>query len=164
MLMVEFIGKLRKRDSKFMKTFILFIFGMFEDHEDVEFFCSEVLTESSTINSVRYVIENSQNIIIIFDSEMDYKTLSQDLYTILTTDNIKFYFIFDRDSLVTAHLPQMVKDFIFKPKGESSMIRIDYDKNTNLNMDLDELLDKIEQTGIDSLTPEEKNFLDNFAK
>jgi hypothetical protein len=31
-------------------------------------------------------------------------------------------------------------------------------------MDLDELLDKIEQMGIESLTPEEKNFLDNFAK
>jgi hypothetical protein len=31
-------------------------------------------------------------------------------------------------------------------------------------MDLDELLDKIEQMGIESLTSEEKNFLDNFEK
>ena len=52
-----------------MKTFILFIFGMFEDHEDIEYFCNEILSESPTINSVRYVIENSQNIIVIFDSE-----------------------------------------------------------------------------------------------
>jgi hypothetical protein len=99
-----------------MKTFILFIFGMFEDHEDIEYFCNEILGESPTINSVRYVIENSQNIIVIFDSETDYKTLSQDLYTLLMNDIVKFYFIFDRDSLVTAHLPQQVKDFIFKLK------------------------------------------------
>jgi hypothetical protein len=147
-----------------MKTFILFIFGMFEDHEDIEYFCNEILTESPTINSVRFVIENSQNVIVIFDSDKDYKTISQDLYTLLINDNVKFYFIFDRDSLVTAHIPQQVKDFIFKPSGTSTMIRVDYDKNSSPSMDLDELLDKIEQMGIDSLTPEEKNFLDNFAK
>ena len=147
-----------------MKTFILFIFGMFEDHEDIEYFCNEILTESPTINSVRYVIENSQNIIVIFDSDRDYKTISQDLYTLLMNDNVKFYFIFDRDSLVTAHLPQQVKDFIFKPSGTATMIRVDYDKNSSPSMDLDELLDKIDQMGIESLTPEEKNFLDNFAK
>jgi hypothetical protein len=147
-----------------MKTFILFIFGMFEDHEDIEYFCTEILSDTSSINSVRYVIENSQNIIVIFDSESDYKTLSQELYTTLTNDNVKFYFIFDRDSLVTAHLPQEVKDFIFKPSTDSSMIKIEYSKNPTKNMDLDDLLDKIEQTGVDSLTPEEKNFLDNFAK
>jgi hypothetical protein len=147
-----------------MKTFILFIFGMFEDHEDIEYFCNEILTESPTINSVRFVIENSQNVIVIFDSDKDYKTISQDLYTLLINDNVKFYFIFDRDSLVTAHIPQQVKDFIFKPSGTSTMIRVDYDKNSSPSMDLDELLDKIEQMGIESLTPEEKNFLDNFAK
>jgi len=147
-----------------MKTFILFIFGMFEDHEDIEYFCNEVLTELPTINSIRFVIENSQNVIVIFDSDKDYKTISQDLYTVLVNDNIKFYFIFDRDSLVTAHIPQQVKDFIFKPSDTSTMIRVDYDKNSNPSMDLDELLDKIEQMGIESLTPEEKNFLDNFAK
>jgi hypothetical protein len=147
-----------------MKTFILFIFGMFEDHEDIEYFCNEILSESSTINSVRFVIENSQNVIVIFDSDKDYKTISQDLYTLLMNDNVKFYFIFDRDSLVTAHIPQQVKDFIFKPSDTSTMIRVDYDKNSSPNMDLDELLDKIEQMGIESLTPEEKNFLDNFAK
>jgi len=147
-----------------MKTFILFIFGMFEDHEDIEYFCNEILSESATINSVRFVIENSQNVIVIFDSDKDYKTISQDLYTLLMNDSVKFYFIFDRDSLVTAHIPQQVKDFIFKPSDTSTMIRVDYDKNSSPSMDLDELLDKIEQMGIESLTPEEKNFLDNFAK
>lgn len=143
-----------------MKTYIMFIFGMFEDHEDVEFFCTEILGDNSTINSVRYVIENSQNIIVIFDSDSDYKTISQEMYTVLVNDNIKFYFIFDRESLVTAHLPQQVKDFIFKPLKDNMIIRLEYDNKPA--MDLDELLEKIEKMGVDSLTPEEKNFLDNF--
>jgi hypothetical protein len=133
---------------------------MFEDHEDVEFFCTEILGDNSTINSVRYVIENSQNIIVIFDSDSDYKTISQEMYTVLVNDSIKFYFIFDRESLVTAHLPQQVKDFIFKPLKDNMIIRLEYDNKPA--MDLDELLEKIEKMGVDSLTPEEKNFLDNF--
>ena len=44
-----------------MKTFILFIFGMFEDNEDIEYFCTEVLDESPVIKQVRFIIENSEN-------------------------------------------------------------------------------------------------------
>ena len=147
-----------------MKTFILFVFGMFEDHEDIEFFCNEVLGEYQSIHSVRYVIENSQNIIVIFDSDTEYKTLSQELYTLLVNDSVKFYFIFDRDNLVSAHLPQQVKDFIFKPGISNTIIKLDYSRESSPSMDLDELLDKIEQMGIESLTIEEKNSLDNFEK
>ena len=145
------------------KTFILFIFGMFEDHDDIEFFCTEILSDVSVIKKVRYVIENSQNIIVIFDSDSDYKTISNEMFSVLTNEHIKFYFIFDRDSLVTAHLPKEVKDFIFKPSIDNSIMKLEYQKNNDdIIMDLDELLDKIEEMGIDSLTPEEKNFLDNF--
>ena len=62
-----------------MKTYLLFIFGMFEDHEDIEFFCTQVLAESKVIGSVRFVIENSQNIIVVFDSEFDHKNISNEL-------------------------------------------------------------------------------------
>jgi hypothetical protein len=146
-----------------MKTYILFVFGMFDDHEDVEFFCTDVLGDTPVIKTVRFVIENSQNVIVIFDSDVDIKRLSQELFSVLTTDNIKFYFIFDRDSLVSAHLPKEVKDFIYRPVGDNSIMKLEYQKNNDdIIMDLDDLLDKIEQMGIDSLTPEEKNFLDNF--
>jgi hypothetical protein len=77
-------------------------------------------------------------------------------------DPVKFYFIFERSSLVTAHLPEQVKDFIFKPLPEASSIKIDYIKNTPEELDLDRVLEKIEETGLDSLTDEEKKFLDNF--
>ena len=147
-----------------MKTFILFIFGMFEDHEDVEFFCTEVLGDTKSIKSLRYVIENSQNIIVIFDSDTEYFELSKDLFESLTIENVKFYFLIERDTLVTAHLPAQVKDFIFKPQTENSAMFLEYLKKEEDEplMDLDEVLDKIEKWGIESLTLDEKNFLDNF--
>jgi hypothetical protein len=160
--MVAFIGKLKK-DSK-MKTYILFIFGMFDDMEDIEYFCTDILGSSPVVKSVKFVIENSQNIIVIFESEHNQRDLSTELYNLLTIDNVKFYFIFDRESIVTAHIPTELKDHIFKPINKDNMvINIDYHKNKP-TMDLDDLLDKIEQFGIESLTIEEKNFLDNFEK
>lgn len=145
-----------------MKTYILFIFGTFEDHEDIAFFCTEILASSTAVKSLKYVIESSQNIIVIFDSELEHKELSQELYDVLISDVVKFYFLFERSSLVSAHLPEQVKDFIFKPLPESSAIEINYIKNTPEELDLDELLDKIDKMGISSLTDEEKKFLDNF--
>jgi hypothetical protein len=144
-----------------MKTFILFIFGVFEDQEDIEYFCLDIFGSSDKISKVRYVIEKSQNIIIIFDSDTDYKTLSEEVYNLSFNDSIKFYFLVERDSLVSAHVPQAVKDFIFKPQTTDMFMKIEYEKNKP-SMDLDELLEKIEKMGVDSLTPEEKNFLDNF--
>ena len=134
---------------------------MFEDHEDIEFFCTQVLAESKVIGSVRFVIENSQNIIVVFDSEFDHKNISNELFGLLINDNIKFYFIFDRENLVTAHLPAEVKDFIFKPVSDNNIVRVEYEKHSPI-LDLDQVLEKIEENGIDSLTPEEKKFLDNF--
>jgi hypothetical protein len=145
-----------------MKTFILFIFGTFEDHEDIAFFCTEILGSSSAVKSLKYVIESSQNIIVIFDSELENKELAQELYEVINIDPVKFYFIFERSTLVSAHLPEQVKDFIFKPLPESSSIKIDYIKNNPEELNLDDLLEKIEEMGIDSLTDEEKKFLDNF--
>jgi hypothetical protein len=144
-----------------MKTFILFLFGVFEDQEDIEYFCLDIFGSSDKISKVRYVIEKSQNIIIIFDSDTDYKTLSEEVYNLSFNDSVKFYFLVERDSLVSAHVPQAVKDFIFKPQTTDMFMKIEYEKNKP-SMDLDELLEKIEKMGVDSLTPEEKNFLDNF--
>ena len=93
---------------------------------------------------------------------MEHQELSQNLYEVLVSDVVKFYFMFERSTLVCAHLPEQVRDFIFKPLPESSAIEINYIKNIPEQMDLDEVLEKIEKMGISSLTDEEKNFLDNF--
>lgn len=146
-----------------MNTYVLFIFGMFDDHEDIEYFCTDVIGESKVIESIRFIIENSENIIVIFDSEMGPTEVDRELYTMLIDEHIKFYFIFQREHMVTAHLPQQIKDLIFTPTIDNTIIRVDYEKNKKREiLDLDRLLEKIEESGIESLTIEEKNFLDNF--
>jgi len=144
-----------------MKTYILFIFGMFEDQEDVDYFCTQVMGDIPILKSLRFIVEKEQNIIAIFESDIEEEKLTQELYLLLVNDNVKFYFMFDRDTMVTNFLPGEVRNFIFNPHIENIIIKIDYPKY-NKTLDLDQVLDKIKETGVDSLTPEEKNFLDNF--
>jgi len=140
---------------------MLFIFGRFDDHEDVEFFCSEVMEKTPIISSLRYVIEdNLENIIVIFDSDSSHEELSTELFLTLKNDSIKFYFLFNRNNMITAHLPVDLKNIIFKPV-EKNLPEIKI-MNSNL-MDLDDVLDKIKKMGIESLSPDEKKFLDNFS-
>ena len=82
-------------------------------------------------------------------------------------EDVKFYFLFERESIYSANLPIQMKDFMFKPSEEYSSLRLEYNKKDkteefNESMDLDNILEKIEQEGIDSLTPDEKKFLDSF--
>jgi hypothetical protein len=142
---------------------MLFIYGLFEDHEEIEFFCMEILTEIPSIKALRYVIENdsSNNIIVIFDSESEHSVIAQDLVSVMVLDTIKFYFLFPMDKIVTAHLPEKLKDFIFKPVTENMSVKIEYLKQP-VRFDLDEVLEKIEKLGLDSLSEDEKNFLDGF--
>ena len=156
-------------DSKeeLMKTYLLFLYANFEDHEYVEFFCTEILGHSPVIKKVRFVIEDStKNVIIIFESDSNRKDLSEELHNILTKEKIKFYFLFDRSSIYSANLPVQMKDFMFKPKEEHTSLRLEYDKTQEDNilkpMDLDTILEKIDEFGVESLSPEEKKFLDSF--
>jgi hypothetical protein len=152
-----------------MKTFLLFLYGIFEDHEDVEFFCAEILGTSPAVKTVRFVIENNKNIIVIFESNLVKKELSEELHVILTNDIVKFYFLFERESIYSANLPVQMKDFIFKPKDDHTSLRIEYETPSTAegrvmssDLDLDVILEKIEQFGVESLTEDEKKFLDNF--
>jgi hypothetical protein len=147
-----------------IKTYTLFIYGTFEDHEEVEYFCMEVMSNSPAVKTLRYVIENNNNIIVIFDSEMEPKNLSTELLTFMINDTIKYYLLYPLDTLITAHLPEKLKDFIFKPQEFNVNIKVEYIKPNKKNYDLDEVLEKIEKSGVDSLTDDEKNFLDNFDK
>ena len=152
-----------------MKTYLLFLFANFEDHEDIEFFCLDVLGVSPKVAKVRFVIEDtSKSIIVIFESESTRKELSEELHNIISMEDVKFYFLFERESIYSANLPIQLKDFMFNPKEEHSSLRLEYNKNkegdVDENMDLDNILEKIEEQGIDSLTPDEKKFLDSFQK
>lgn len=146
-----------------MTTYLIFLYGMFDDYEDIEYFCTEVVGEHPVINNLRFVVENSKNLILILDTEATQEELSKELYEVLVNDNVKFYFVFRRDEVITAHLPEQVKDFLFS-KLEDQYLRIEYSKPKKepQSLDLDDVLEKIERDGIDSLTKDEKKFLDNF--
>ncbi len=151
-----------------MKSYLLFIYGVFDDEQDIEFFCLEILGRSPFIWSVRYIIENNQNIIIMFDSNEGDGILSEEIHTLTKNDSVKFYFLIEKPSLVSVYLPETINDFIFKPgTSDPLMIKIEYEKHTEVkraDLQLDDVLDKIDLYGIESLTPEEKKFLDNFEK
>jgi hypothetical protein len=163
MLVEGYIGNLNLKVTNInmdVKSYTLFIYGTFEDHDEVEFFCMKVLAELDAVKTLRYVIESNNSIIVIFDSDYDGINLSTELLSVMVNDTIKFYLLYPLDTLITAHLPQKLKDFIFKPKEGEMNIKIEYIKPKNF--DLDEVLEKIEKSGIESLTDDEKNFLDNF--
>jgi hypothetical protein len=66
---------------------------------------------------------------------------------------------------VSVNLPDPINNFVFKDDTpESAMLKIEYKKKKSIEFDLDEVLDKLNSMGFESLTPEEKNFLDNFDK
>jgi hypothetical protein len=141
---------------------------VFDDQEDIDFFCLQILGKSPFVWSVRYIIENNQNIIIMFDSEEDQGLLSEEIHLLSKNDSVKFYFLTEKNSLVSVFLPDTINDFLFKPSSSDPlMIKVQYEKHTEVQrekLDLDDVLDKIDLYGIESLTEEEKKFLDNFEK
>lgn len=145
-----------------MTSYILFVFADFEDHEDIEYFCTEHFINISEVG-VKYVIENTGNCIIIFDTEKTKSELHESITELLKLDHIRFYFLFERSSILSASLPESLKDFIFKPV-EADSLKLEILRNPSTALDLDDILDKIETYGIGSLTDEEKNFLDEFGK
>lgn len=146
-----------------MKSYILFIYGSFEDHEELQFFCMEHFNQV-TEKGVKYVIESLGNCIIIFDTEKDKETLIKDLKSALDIEQIKFYFIFEKESLIWTEIPEALREFMFKPQeGSHDAFKITIRK-LDKNFDLDEILEKIQELGIDGLTEDEKKFLDEFGK
>lgn len=151
-----------------MKTFLLFLYPNFETHEEIEFFCLEVFAASPIVDKVRFVIEDSsKSIIIIFESKSGRKELSEELQNIISMEDVKFYFLFDRENIHSANIPIELKDFMFKPSSEHTSIRLEYNKdkseeNHQVSMDLDVILEKMYEYGIESLSDEEKKFLDGF--
>jgi predicted metal-dependent TIM-barrel fold hydrolase len=146
-----------------MKSYILFIYGAFEDHEDLEFFCMEHFTQVSE-SGVKYVIESLGNCIIIFDSEKDKETLIEDLKKLLDLEHIRFYFIFEKENVFWAEIPEALREFIFKPQNSSHDAFKVSIRKLNKKFELDDILEKIQDQGMESLTEDEKKFLDEFGK
>lgn len=146
-----------------MKSYILFIYGAFEDHEDLEFFCMEHFTQVSE-SGVKYVIESLGNCIIIFDSEKDKETLIDDMKKLLDLEHIRFYFIFEKENVFWAEIPEALREFIFKPQNSSHDAFKVSIRKLDKKFELDDILEKIQDQGIESLSEDEKKFLDGFGK
>lgn len=134
-----------------MNSYILFVFANFDDREDVEYFLDEILGESKKLKNLKFIVDDLRDLIIIFDSNSNHKEISEELSHLLKIEQIKFYFLFVREGLIIANLSPEIKNY-FKLK----------EKNENIFFNVDELLDKIKKYGLESLTPEEKKYLDNF--
>lgn len=135
---------------------------MFDDMEDIEFYCNEVLLQNRAVHRLKFIVENNRNLVIILQTKQGHDEFSKSLHKDLTMDNVKFYFMFRRDEMISAHLPQEVKDFIFG-NVEDRYLSVQYSRPKKVvSLDVDEILEKIKKEGIDSLTVEEKKFLDDF--
>lgn len=151
-----------------MKTYILFLFASFNDLEDLEFFCFEHFPHVSS-GGIKYVIVSQGNCIIIFDSDKEKDDLVNSLQETLSIEQISFYLIFEKESIFWSELPKDLNNFMFKPKPTNpEMFKIKSEKveNGEKSLDtliLDDILEKIQKEGIDSLSTDEKNFLDNFG-
>ena len=97
-----------------MKNYILFIFANFSDLEDLEYFCLEHFPQVS-VDGLKYVIESNGSCIIIFDSNKGKDELIESLKETLTLEQIRFYMLFERSSIIFSELPVDLSDFIFKP-------------------------------------------------
>jgi hypothetical protein len=149
-----------------MKTLILIIYGEFEDDELLEEIIEKIVVESKDICSIKYIIKEKPSLILILETDTEFSIIANSFFEILSLNVVRFYFIFDRSSLVSAHIPIELKDKIFK-LSENTDYSFEYfyeEEPKDENFQLDELLEKIKQYGTESLTEEEKKFLDNFFK
>jgi len=140
-----------------MRTYVLFIYGDFEDHEEITFFIDEIFIKIPSVSELKYILEEGKNLILVFDSDKTHQNLVNDMFNNLNTEHVRYFFMFEKDGLITAKLPMDLRDKVFKPSPK---------KEENIQpkkLDLDEILEKIEKNGIQSLSSEEKNFLDNFG-
>lgn len=166
-----------------MNTYLLFINGKFESTKDIDDFSVEFVNIFKPITSPKFVIENQYNIIVIFDSDSEDEDVASEIKTKLTSEFVLFYFLFNREDIMVANMPQEISALLFKDLPEDSALEInlinkddvedekipedkveDEENNINGEIYVDTILDKIEKFGIESLTEKEKKFLDNFKK
>lgn len=148
-----------------MDTYVLYIFGTFETHEDILYYCTDVMPSCPAVDKLVYVMECSQSLILVFESTLEESDIVDELPSYVVNENVKFYFLHRLKDTLTAYLPPELNDMIYKvQKIQTEEEDIEPKKTIYSLSKLDDILDKIEKTGYDSLTEEEKKFLTNFDK
>lgn len=161
-----------------MNTYLLFINGMFESTKDIDEFSIEFVNIFNPVTSPKFVIENQYNMIIIFDTDSEEEEVASNIKKKLTSNYVRFYFLFNREDIMVANMPQEISSLLFKDLPKDSALEIslinkeeldtpekeEEEIEVNGGIYVDTILDKIEKLGIESLTEKEKKFLDNFKK
>lgn len=149
-----------------MKNFILFINGSFSSKEEILNFIEEKFKDINFLNNKKYIIEKDVNLIFLFSTDLPDENLSYKLKDIFKETQVSFYFLFDINNVVTATLQPELLAFLQNGKIDS-YFEIIYDLNNPYNVsnkksksfDEDEILDKIFNSGMESLNEDEINFL-----
>ena len=144
-----------------MNKFILFLNGFFTERFYVEEFSNNLIEGVKSMSSVKVIIENTESIILFFESDDDEKMLSEKLFNLISDSEIKLSFLFNSESLIGLKIPERMKYLINEKTPDGTMLIIEM-MTIERDYNLDEILEKIEKHGIKSLTKEEKKFLDDF--
>jgi hypothetical protein len=143
-----------------LKSYILFLYGEFEDVSDIEFFINEIISEIASLTEIRFVVQNFKSIIVIFNSDNSPKELDDDFSLLVELEQVSYYMLFNLNNIVSFVIPDSLNNIIFKP--QKTKINDELNEE-NKKFDLDEILEKISKNGINSISEEEKKFLDDFG-
>ncbi len=143
-----------------MKSYILFLYGEFEDVSDIEFFINEIISEIASLTEIRFVVQNFKSIIVIFNSDNSPKELDDDFSLLVELEQVSYYMLFNLNNIVSFVIPDSLNNIIFKPQKTKINDELN---DENKKFDLDEILEKISKNGINSISEEEKKFLDDFG-
>lgn len=147
-----------------MDRYLLFLNGFFNKREDIEYFSNFFIEKIKIVKSMKVIIENIETIILIFDSESEEETVFTEIDTFLSESEIKVSFLFNSKNLIGTKIPHEIKHILLnKTTPDDSIIFIEI-VELEYDLNLDEILEKIKNFGIKSLTNHEKKFLDNFKK
>lgn len=171
-----------------MKKYFLILLGNFESET-----CNEIaITVSPIVDSPQLKFQSSQTFIIMhFASEVDRQEIYEYLHANLF-DKVGSFILSENNDNMSVFMPEDVKNHLFDLENANSDVVINIDlKKVRDYMDmpdpdeeeddfvallldkikkkvkkptLDSLLEKILSDGIDSLTPFEKDTLDEYSK
>lgn len=171
-----------------MKKYFLILLGNFDST-----FCSEIaITVSPIVDSPQLKFQSSQTFILMhFASEVDRQEIYEYLHANLF-DRVGSFILSENNDNMSVFMPEDIKSHLFDLENASSDVVINIDlKKVRDYMDtpqpeeededfvallldkikkkvkrpsLDSLLEKIQKEGLNSLTPYEKDTLDEYSK
>jgi len=152
-----------------MTSYILFFSGVFSDMDEIEDSIGQAF-EDVDLKSVKFVFESNRNGFIVFETDKSVKDINKIIFDVLSFESITSYFIFKRDIILSTYISTVVKDFLYEPivddqnvlkYNKTEIKKIEFKENEQ-SYELDRLLEKVDSLGVDSLTEEEKKYLDNY--